>query len=73
MGLGDLLVGWLLVRQAEVALAALDRGDPADDFYRGKVAAARFFCATVLPRLTADAAIVENTSTDLMELPDTAL
>jgi alkylation response protein AidB-like acyl-CoA dehydrogenase len=72
MCLGDLLVGWLLVRQAEVALAALDRGDVAENFYLGKVGAARFFCATVLPRLAADAAIVLNTSTELMELPDGA-
>ena len=39
MAVGDLLIGWLLSRQAEIALAALD-GDPsaADrSFYAGKV------------------------------------
>ncbi len=50
LALGDLIIGWLLVRQAEVALAALDggaarSGGPGrhDDtaFYTGKVAAAR--------------------------------
>src|SRR5690606_7731789 len=44
LALGDLIVGWLLLRQAEVALAALARDDvsPADRaFYEGKVASAR--------------------------------
>ncbi len=75
MALGDLIVGWLLGRQAEVALARLDdsgisAGDQA--FYRGKVAAAAFFAATVLPRLAAEREIAEATSLDAMELPDEA-
>jgi alkylation response protein AidB-like acyl-CoA dehydrogenase len=78
LALGDLVIGWLLVRQAEVATAALDEGadgrdgrDGSDgDFYRGKVAAARFFAATVLPRLAAELEIVESTTADLMDLPE---
>jgi alkylation response protein AidB-like acyl-CoA dehydrogenase len=72
LALGDLLIGWLLGRQAEVALAALDRGTDDEDFYLGKIAAARFFAATVLPRLSAEREIVEQTSLDLMELPESA-
>jgi alkylation response protein AidB-like acyl-CoA dehydrogenase len=72
LALGDLLIGWLLARQAEVALAALDRGTPEEDFYLGKIAAARFFVATVLPRLSAEREIAEQTGLDLMELPETA-
>ncbi len=75
LSLGDLVVGWLLVRQAEVALAALDAGVASDDdatFYQGKIAAARFFADTVLPRLAAEREIVETTSTDLMDLPESA-
>jgi alkylation response protein AidB-like acyl-CoA dehydrogenase len=83
LALGDLLVGWLLARQAEVALARLDDIDVAApegrsarsgdrDFYAGKVAAARFFAATVLPRITAERKIAEETSLDLMELPEEA-
>jgi len=75
MALGDLIVGWLLGRQAEVALARLDDGDiSAGDqaFYKGKVAAAAFFAATVLPRLAAEREIAEATSLDAMELPDEA-
>jgi alkylation response protein AidB-like acyl-CoA dehydrogenase len=71
LALGDLVVGWLLLRQAEVALAAL-AGDPGRDkaFYEGKVAAARFFARTRLPLLSAERSIVEATDLDLMELDE---
>ncbi len=84
LALGDLVIGWLLVRQSEVAMAALDRLDSggADGpgarspdeaaFYQGKVAAAWFFAETVLPRLAAERDIAENTSLELMELPEAA-
>jgi hypothetical protein len=74
LGLGDLIVAWLLCRQAEVALARLD-GDLSEadqDFYNGKVAAAQFFCATVLPRLAADRVITETTTLDVMDLSEAA-
>ena len=73
MALGDLLIGWLLARQAEVALSALDQGAGRDEaFYQGKVATARFFAETVLPRLTVERQIAETTTLDLMELPEEA-
>jgi hypothetical protein len=75
LALGDLLVGWLLQRQAEVALAALDRPgvSPADQhFYQGKIAAARFFAREVLPRLAADRRVIDATTLDLMDLPEDA-
>ncbi len=77
LALGDLVIGWLLVRQAEVALTALDRpagaGRPDDEaFYQGKISAARFFAETVLPRLAAERQIAEHTSLDLMDLPEDA-
>jgi alkylation response protein AidB-like acyl-CoA dehydrogenase len=73
LALGDLLIGWLLARQAEVAMHTLDTGSARDkDFYLGKIAAARFFAATVLPRLAAEREIAEQTSLDLMELPEAA-
>jgi len=73
MALGDLLIGWLLARQAEVALRALDGGPGRDEaFYQGKVATARFFAETVLPRLAVERQIAEATTLDLMELPEEA-
>jgi hypothetical protein len=73
MAIGDLVIGWLLLTHAEVALRALDEidaGDPDRDFYAGKLAAARFFAATVLPRLAVERTIAEETTLDLMDLPE---
>ena len=74
MALGDVVTGWLLVRQAEVALARLAEGQSGREraFYQGKVAAARFFCAQVLPPLSAQRAIAESIDNDLMDLPEDA-
>src|SRR5215813_8802184 len=75
LALGDLVVGWLLVRQSEIASSSLDSGtaSAADTaFYQGKVAAARFFAETVLPRLAAEREVVETTTTELMDLPEAA-
>ena len=73
MALGDLVIGWLLLTHAEVALRELDEldaGAPDHDFYAGKLAAARFFAATVLPRLAAERKVAEETTLDLMDLPE---
>ncbi|TQM35889.1 acyl-CoA dehydrogenase [Pseudonocardia cypriaca] len=74
MAVGDLLIGWLLLRQADVALVALGGEPSARDvaFYEGKVGAARFFARTVLPQLTAQRAVLEATDNSLMELPEAA-
>ncbi|AEA28688.1 acyl-CoA dehydrogenase domain-containing protein [Pseudonocardia dioxanivorans CB1190] len=74
MAVGDLLVAWLLLRQATVALEKLGGEVSAKDtaFYEGKIGAAHFFAKTVLPRLTADRKIVENADNALMELPEAA-
>jgi len=71
---GDLVVGWLLLRQAEVAQAALEAGAEGKDkdFYTGKIAAAQFFARNVLPRLAAERAIAEATDNLLMDVPEAA-
>ncbi|MCV7220617.1 acyl-CoA dehydrogenase [Mycolicibacterium elephantis] len=74
LALGDLLVGWLLLRQAEIALTALD-DDPSDDdraFYRGKIAAAVFFAKNVLPRLSAERRVIEGIDLAVMSLREEA-
>lgn len=74
MALGDLVVSWLLLRHAAVALTAL-AGTPSPRdraFYEGKVAAARWFAASVLPELTARRVVVEATDLSLMELDEAA-
>jgi alkylation response protein AidB-like acyl-CoA dehydrogenase len=76
LAFGDLLIGWLLARHAEVALRALDGANAmseADrDFYTGKLAVARFFATTVLPRLESDRKIISRTTLDLMDVPEGA-
>ncbi|MCT7658864.1 acyl-CoA dehydrogenase [Mycobacterium deserti] len=74
LAFGDLMIGWLLLRQAEIALNALDRGPSDDDraFYNGKVAAAQFFVKNVLPRLTAERKIVESVDLAVMDLAEDA-
>jgi hypothetical protein len=55
-------------------VAALE-GDvsPSDrDFYRGKIAAAEWFCRQVLPHVSAERAVLEATDLDVMELDDSA-
>jgi alkylation response protein AidB-like acyl-CoA dehydrogenase len=70
--LGDLVVAWLLLRGAEVALAKLgDDVSPADkSFYEGKVAAAQFFARNVLPKLAGERAIAESIDGSIMELDE---
>jgi hypothetical protein len=81
LAFGDLIVAWLLARQADVAGRALDNAGRTNegtltesdrDFYTGKLASARFFTTTVLPRLEGDRKIIEETSDDLMEIPEGA-
>jgi len=74
MAVGDLMIGWLLQRQAEIALARLDEGAGAKDkaFYEGKVAVATFFARNVLPELSAGRKIVEAADNSLMELDEAA-
>ncbi|MGY1886157.1 MULTISPECIES: acyl-CoA dehydrogenase [unclassified Blastococcus] len=69
---GDLVTAWLLIRQSEVALAALagEVSEKDRHFYEGKLAATRFFAGQVLPKLTAERAIVENTDNALMEVDE---
>jgi hypothetical protein len=72
---GDLVVGWLLLRQAEIAARRLaDGGLSGKDaaFYAGKVAAAKFFARTVLPKIAAERQIAEATDNELMDLDEAA-
>ena len=72
--LGDLIIGWLLLRQAAVAVEALagDVSDKDRDFYNGKIAAAKFFAAQRFPLLTAERTIAEAADNDLMDVDEAA-
>ncbi len=72
MATGDLLIGWLLLRQAEVAIAALEAGASDRDrpFYLGKIETAKWFARNRLPLLAAERAVAEATTLEVMELPE---
>lgn len=71
--LSELLIGWLLIRQAAVALDQLENASGNDiSFYQGKVASARYFCAEELPRIGLAHKIIKDSSLYLMELSEEA-
>ncbi|MFI7003749.1 acyl-CoA dehydrogenase [Nocardia sp. NPDC050175] len=74
LSVGDLLIGWRLLVQAEIAAAALAAEAPEKDrpFYTGKIAAASFFAKNVLPELTANTAIIAAIDNDIMNLDEAA-
>ena len=73
MSTGEVIIGWLLLRQAEIASQRLPSALGKDvDFYTGKIAAAKHFIRTVLPHITAEKKILESESGDLMEIPESA-
>jgi alkylation response protein AidB-like acyl-CoA dehydrogenase len=74
MSVGDLVIGWLLLRQAAVAIAALDAGAAGADksFYDGKIAVASFFAKNMLPLLTSTRQVIETLDNEIMELDEAA-
>jgi alkylation response protein AidB-like acyl-CoA dehydrogenase len=74
LSLGDLVVGWLLLRQAEVALLKLTEGADSRDtaFYEGKTVAAKFFAQTRFPLLAGERVVVEGSNLELMDLDEAA-
>ncbi|MCF3965087.1 acyl-CoA dehydrogenase [Streptomyces fuscigenes] len=73
MASGDVIVGYLLLRGAAVAAEKLETA-PAKDvaFYRGKIAAAKFFAANVLPGVGTERQLAESVDVSLMELDEAA-
>ena len=72
LAVGDLLIGWRLLVQANVAQAALAASTGDEAFYRGKIATATFFAANMLPNLAGLRGIIENLDDEIMSLPEAA-
>jgi alkylation response protein AidB-like acyl-CoA dehydrogenase len=72
MSVGDLVLGWLLQKQAAVAIAKLDEGATGADksFYEGKLAVASFFAKSFLPLLSSTRLVLENIDNEIMELDE---
>ncbi|MFB6632368.1 acyl-CoA dehydrogenase [Streptomyces sp. NPDC056362] len=71
---GDVVVGYLLLRGAAVAAEKLAAGATGKDvaFYQGKIAAAKFFAANVLPGVSAERALADAVDGSLMDLDEAA-
>ncbi|MGW7238909.1 acyl-CoA dehydrogenase [Streptomyces sp. NPDC054804] len=75
---GDVIVGYLLLKGAAVAAEKLETASTkavsSKDvaFYTGKIAAAKFFAANVLPGVTLARKIATDVDLDLMELDEAA-
>lgn len=72
MAVGDIITAWLLLRQADIALAKIPNAGKDLEFYNGKIASAKFFVGNYLPQLAADRKIVEATDNSIMNISDAA-
>jgi len=69
--LAELVIGWRLAVSAQVALGKIGAAQGDDKaFYRGKLAAARFYAKNVLPGIALTRKLIEAGDLDLMELAD---
>ncbi|MFP8959533.1 acyl-CoA dehydrogenase [Streptomyces nanhaiensis] len=73
MASGDVVVGYLLLKGAAVAADKLPGASAKDRaFYEGKIAAAKFFAANILPGVGVERQIAEATDLSVMELDEAA-
>jgi alkylation response protein AidB-like acyl-CoA dehydrogenase len=71
--LAETVIAWLLIRHAAVAVRKLPSATGDDKaFYEGKVASAKWFAKNVLPGVSLVKRFVEESSLELMELPEEA-
>ncbi len=69
-GLAEVVIGWLLIRHAAIAIEAIEGASEGDRaFYEGKIASARWFAANVLPEATLRRRRAEAEDGAVMELP----
>ena len=75
MSAGDLMVGYLLLRQASVALTKLDANGVSEAdraFYEGKAAVARFFATDRSARARRTPRGCRGIDNSLMDVPEAA-
>jgi hypothetical protein len=72
MAVGEIIIAWLLLRQADIALANSTNPGRDADFYAGKIESAKFFIRTVLPHISAEKAILESEDGGLMKISEAA-
>ena len=57
---GKLIIGWMWLRQANIAQQALSNGTNEENFYRGKIQASEYFIRWELPKLYHDATLLQQ-------------
>lgn len=72
MAVGDTIIAWLLLREADIAASKLPTAGKDTDFYTGKIASAKFFVRNYLPHVSAERKIVEATDNSIMEISESA-
>jgi alkylation response protein AidB-like acyl-CoA dehydrogenase len=73
MSVGDVIISWLLLRQADIAATKIGSASGKDkDFYEGKIAASRYFVHNFLPLISATRAIVEREDGEIMGVSENA-
>ena len=70
---GDVIISWLLLRQADIAASKIGSATGKEkDFYEGKIAASRYFIHNFLPLISATRAIVEREDGEIMKVSEGA-
>jgi hypothetical protein len=73
MSVGEVIIAWLLLRQAVIATEKLPTATGKDkDFFTGKIASAQYFVRTVLPHLRSELKIIESEDGAIMNLSESA-
>ena len=72
MATGDLIIAWLLLRQADIAQSKLANAGRDTEFYNGKIASAKFFVRSVLPHISVERAVVESENGEIMNIAEAA-
>ena len=72
MAAGELIIAWLLLRQADIAQSKLVTAGKDTDFYTGKIASAKFFVRSVLPHISVERAVVESETGEIMDIAEGA-
>jgi alkylation response protein AidB-like acyl-CoA dehydrogenase len=72
MATGELIIAWLLLRQADIAQTKLANAGRDTEFYNGKIASAKFFVRSVLPHISVERAVVEYETGEIMDIAESA-
>ena len=70
---GTVLAGWLMGRQALLALEAIGRGEGDPDELRARISTARFFAENILPAAGGLGSAVRSGADGLFEIDAEAL